>query len=83
MRATWGYRLKETFAIGDGAIERSLRGSTPPVGDSIREHARYRPLFADNLGYIRLIGATHIAFGLWLALRQYRDGLRSSDRTGP
>jgi hypothetical protein len=32
---------------------------------------------------MRLIGATQIAFGLWLALRQYRDGRRSSDQTGP
>ena len=78
MRATWGRRMKETFAIvalGDGAIglvsprEHSLLWEVGP--DSTRKIARF---FADNPGYLRLIGATQIAFGLWLALRQYRDG---------
>ncbi len=78
MRATWGRRMKETFAIvaiGDGAIglvsprEHSLLWEVGP--DSTRKVARF---FADNPGYLRLIGATQIAFGLWLALRQYRDG---------
>ena len=78
MRATWRRRMKETFAIvalGDGAIglvsprEHSLLWEVGP--DSTRKIARF---FADNPGYLRLIGATQIAFGLWLALRQYRDG---------
>ena len=77
MRATWGRRMKETFAIvalGDGAIglvsprEHSLLWEVGP--DSTRKIARF---FADNPGYLRLIGATQIAFGLWLALHQYRD----------
>ena len=77
MRATWGRRMKETFAIvaiGDGAIEllspreHSLLWEVGPEGT--RKIARY---FADNPGYMRLLGAGQVAFGLWLALRQYRD----------
>jgi len=30
--------------------------------------------FAENPNYMRLLGASQIAFGLWLALRQYRGG---------
>jgi hypothetical protein len=78
MRDAWGRRIKETFAIitiGDGAIElvapreHSLLWETGP--ESTRKVARF---FADNPGYMRLLGASQIAFGLWLALRQYRDG---------
>ena len=77
MRDAWGRRIKETFAIitiGDGAIElvapreHSLLWETGP--ESTRKVARF---FADNPGYMRLLGAAQIAFGLWLALRQYRD----------
>ena len=77
MRATWGRRMKETFAIvaiGDGAIdllsprEHSLLWEVGPEGT--RKIARF---FADNPGYMRLLGAGQVAFGLWLALRQYRD----------
>ena len=77
MRATWGRRMKETFAIvaiGDGAIEllspreHSLLWEVGPEGT--REIARF---FADNPGYMRLLGAGQVAFGLWVALRQYRD----------
>jgi hypothetical protein len=77
MRATWGRRAKETFAvvaIGDGAIEllspkqHSLLWEVGP--ERARKVARF---FAENPGYMRLIGAAQIAFGLWLALRQYRD----------
>ena len=67
----------ETFAIvtiGDGAIELlSPRGHSLlwEVGpESTRKVARF---FAENPGYMRLLGATQIAFGVWLALRQYRD----------
>ena len=78
MRASWGRRIKETFAIvaiGDGAIEllspreHSLLWQAGP--ESTRKVARF---FADNPGYMRLLGASQLAFGLWLALRQYRDG---------
>ena len=78
MQATWTRRMKETFAIvtiGDGLIElispreHSLLWEVGP--ENVRKLARY---FADNPNYMRLIGATQIAFGLWLALRQYREG---------
>ena len=77
MRATWGRRMKETFAIvaiGDGAIEllspreHSLLWEVGP--ESTRKIARF---LANNPGYMRLLGAVQVAFGLWLALRQYRD----------
>jgi hypothetical protein len=70
--------MKETFAIvaiGDGLIElvspreHSLLWETGP--ESVRKIARFS---AENPGYMRLIGAAQIAFGLWLALRQYREG---------
>jgi hypothetical protein len=77
MRATWGRRMKETIAIvaiGDGAIallsprEHSLLWEVSP--ESTRTVARF---FAENPAYMRLLGAAQVAFGLWLALRQYRD----------
>jgi hypothetical protein len=77
VRATWGRRMKETFAIvaiGDGAIEllspreHSLLWEVGPEGT--RKIARF---FAENPGYMRLLGAGQVAFGLWLALRQYRN----------
>jgi hypothetical protein len=78
MRDAWGRRIKETFAIiiiGDGAIElvapreHSLLWEVGP--ESSRKAVRF---FAENPNYMRLLGASQIAFGLWLALRQYRDG---------
>ncbi len=77
MQATWGRRMKETFAIlaiGDGAIdlisprEHSLLWDVGP--EEARKAVRF---FAENPNYLRLIGAVQIAFGLWLALRQYRE----------
>lgn len=77
MRATWSRRIKETFAIlaiGDGAIElvspreHSLLWEVGPEG--ARKVAHF---FVENPNYMRLIGAAQIAFGLWLALRQYRE----------
>jgi hypothetical protein len=38
--------------------------------ESARQLARF---FAENPNYMRLIGAAQIAFGLWFALRQYRE----------
>jgi len=73
----WARRLKETFAVvtvGDGAIallaprEHSLLWEVGPQG--VRKVARF---FADNPNHMRLLGATQIAFGVWLALRQYRE----------
>ena len=78
MQATWARRLKETFAIvaiGDGAIElispreHSLLWEVGP--ECVRKLARFS---AENPTYMRLLGAAQIAFGLWLALRQYREG---------
>jgi hypothetical protein len=78
VRSTLERRIKETFAIitiGDGVIEllapkqHSLLWEVGP--ESTRKVARF---FTDNPGYMRLLGASQIAFGLWLALRQYRDG---------
>jgi hypothetical protein len=77
LRSAWGRRALETFAIvtiGDGAIEllspreHSLLWEVGP--ESTRKVARF---FAENPGYMRLLGATQIAFGVWLALRQYRE----------
>jgi hypothetical protein len=78
MQGTWARRRKKTFAIvtiGDGAIElvspreHSLLWEVGPEG--ARKVARF---FAEHPNYMRLIGAAQIAFGLWLALRQYREG---------
>ena len=74
----WARRLKETLAVvtvGDGIIaflaprEHSLLWEAGP--EVARKAARF---FADNPTYMRLLGATQIAFGLWLAFRQYREG---------
>ena len=73
----WARRLKETFAIvtiGDGVVEllvpkgHSLLWDVGPQG--ARKLARF---FADNPNYMRLLGAAQIAFGIWLASRQYRE----------
>ena len=78
MQATWAGRIKEIVAIvtiGDGLIElispreHSLLWEVGPEG--VRKLAR---LSAENPNYMRLLGAAQIAFGLWLALRQYREG---------
>ena len=72
----WSRRLKETMAlttIGDGALalvaprEHSLLWEVGPEG--IRRMTRF---FADNPNYMRLLGTSQIAFGLWLVFRQYR-----------
>jgi len=71
----WKRRLLETFAIvtiGDGAIEvlapreLSLLWDAGPEG--ARKVARH---FAENPNHMRLLGAAQVAFGIWLALRQY------------
>jgi len=60
--------------IGDGALalaapkEHSLLWEVGPEG--IRKITRF---FAGNPNYMRLLGAAQIAFGLWLAFRQYRE----------
>ncbi len=78
MQPAWKRRMKETcaiLAIGDGAIEvvspreHSLLWGVGPEG--ARKAVRF---FAENPNYVRLIGAAQVAFGLGLALRQYREG---------
>ena len=73
----WGRRIKETFAIltiGDGMIEllspreHSLLWEFGP--DGVRRVARF---FANNPNLMRILGILQVAFGLWLALRQYRE----------
>ena len=77
MQGTWTRRLLETFAvvtIGDGIIalvsprEHSLLWEVGPEG--ARKTARF---FAENPNLMRLLGASQVAFGLWLALHQYRE----------
>ena len=77
MQGTWTRRLLETFAvvtIGDGIIalvsprEHSLLWEVGPEG--ARKTARF---FAENPNLMRLLGAAQLGFGLWLALRQYRE----------
>jgi hypothetical protein len=77
MQSMWTRRLLETFAvvtIGDGIIElvspreHSLLWEVGPEG--ARKTARF---FAENPNLMRLLGASQVAFGLWLALRQYRE----------
>ncbi len=72
----WKRRLLETFAIvaiGDGVIEVLAPRRHSRLWDagpeSARKIARY---FAENPNHMRLLGAAQIAFGVWLALRQYR-----------
>ena len=71
----WARRLKETFAIltvGDGIIElifptdHSLLWEFGPA--RVRRVARF---FAENPNLMRLLGAAQVAFGIWLAKRQY------------
>jgi hypothetical protein len=79
MQATWGRRIKEAFAIvtiGDGVFEllspknHSLLWELGPK--STRKLARF---FAENPAYMRLLGTSQIALGLWLALRRDLEDL--------
>ena len=76
MQGVWARRLKETFAIltlGDGIIEvifpteHSLLWEFGPA--RVRKAARF---FAENPNLMRLLGASQVAFGIWLAKRQYQ-----------
>ena len=73
----WARRLKETFAIltlGDGIIEvifpteHSLLWEFGPAW--VRKVARF---FAENPNLMRLLGTAQVAFGIWLAQRQYHE----------
>lgn len=77
MDPAWSRRIKETVAvvtIGDGVIEllapreHSMLWDAGPEG--VRRVARF---FAEHPNHMRLLGAGQVAFGLWLALRQYRE----------
>ena len=77
MKSPWARRAVETFAIvtiGDGVVElvspreHSLLWEVGP--ERARKVARF---FAENPNLMRLLGAGQVSFGLWLALRQYRD----------
>ena len=72
----WARRLKETFAIlsvGDGIIEmifptkHSLLWEFGPA--RVRRVARF---CAENPNLMRLLGTAQVAFGIWLAKRQYQ-----------
>ncbi|MDP8901521.1 MAG: hypothetical protein M3N33_10365 [Actinomycetota bacterium] len=77
MRDPWARRAAETFAVlamGDAIVElvspkeHSLLWEVGPAWS--RRIARF---FAENPNLMRLLGAAQLAFGLWLALRQYRE----------
>lgn len=71
----WKKRFRETLAIltiGDGVIE-VVAPREHSLLWQIGPGAKVARFFADNPAYMRLLGAAQIAFGLWLALRQYRD----------
>ena len=76
MHSVWARRLKETFAIltvGDGIVEaifpteHSLLWEFGPA--RVRKVARF---FAENPKLMRLLGTAQVAFGIWLAKRQYQ-----------
>lgn len=72
----WKRRLLETFAIltiGDGLIEilaprehSRLWSVGPPFA------RRIAGWFAENPNVMRTLGVAQVAWGVWLALRQYR-----------
>ena len=77
MRNPWARRAAETFAVltmGDAIVElvspreHSLLWVAGPAWS--RNVARF---FAENPNLMRLLGAAQLGFGLWLALRQYRE----------
>lgn len=78
MSSAWTRRAKETFAIiaiGDGMIEVLAPRQHSRLWEVGPENARsVARFFAENPNYMRLLGASQVAFGIWLALRQYRDG---------
>lgn len=70
----WKRRLWETFAIitiGDGVIE-VLAPREHSLLWQVGPGKRFARFFAENPNYMRLLGLSQIAFGIWLALRQYR-----------
>ena len=73
----WKRRLIETFAIitiGDGAIEVLAPREHSRLWEAGPEAARkVARFFAENPNYMRVLGASQIGFGIWLALKQYEE----------
>ena len=73
----WKRRLIETFAIitiGDGAIEVIAPREHSRLWEAGPEAARkVARFFAENPNYMRVLGASQIGFGIWLALKQYEE----------
>ena len=72
----WARRLKETFAIltvGDGLVEMIFPTEHSLLWEfgsaRVRRVARF---CAENPNLMRLLGAAQVAFGIWLAKRQYQ-----------
>lgn len=76
MRGTWARRATETFAIltiGDAVIELVSPKEHSLLWETGSERSRrVARFFAENPNLMRLLGASQLVFGLWLALRQYR-----------
>jgi hypothetical protein len=71
----WKRRFWETFAIlaiGDGVIE-VLAPREHSLLWRVGPGRKVALFFAENPNYMRVLGLSQIAFGVWLALRQYRD----------
>jgi hypothetical protein len=77
MSSAWKRRLWETFAvvtIGDGAIEVLAPREHSRLWEAgPRTSRRLARFFAEHPNYMRLLGAAQVCFGVWLALRQYRE----------
>ena len=74
----WKKRALETaamLAIGDGVVqlvaprEHMLLWDTGP-----NTFGRIARVCADNPGLVRALGTAEVALGVWVALRQYREG---------
>jgi hypothetical protein len=75
MQGVWIRRLKETFAIltvGDGIIEMIFPAEHSLLWEfgstRVRKVAHF---FAENPNLMRLLGVAQVAFGIWVAQRQY------------
>ena len=77
MRGPWARRATEAFAIltiGDAVIELVSPKEHSLLWDVGPEWGRrISRFFARNPNLMRLLGAAQLGFGLWLALRQYRE----------
>ncbi len=74
----WPKRIKETVAIltiGDGvmAVLAPREHSLLWAGIGPKSIHKIAYFFADNPNYLRLLGLTQIAWGIWLATQQYPE----------